>query len=107
MSPICARADCDNLVVPTGRPGRPPIYCSPACRPSPSRHTTTSAIVAITHDPIERGARPAGRIWRVQLQRGSSVVTLADGLGRPSADHLAREVSQLLSIPRAEGGEIE
>jgi hypothetical protein len=102
MSPICANDACDNLVERTGRVGRPRIYCSLECRPAPRPASTVTVTVA--HDEIECGTRPAGRIWQVRLSRGKRTVTIADGLGRPSAEHLARQVDELISHRRDEGG---
>ena len=101
MSRLCARDGCDKPVTRNGRPGRPAIYCSPECRPTPPKGCQFS--VAVTHEPTTDGTRPAGRIWQVQLSRGARVVTIADGLGRPSAEHLARQVSELVSPTRTEG----
>jgi hypothetical protein len=101
----CARDGCDNLVMRSARPGRPAIYCSPECRPTRQKGSLLS--VSVTHEPTEEGTRPAGRIWQVQLRRGARSVTIADGLGRPSAEHLARQVSELFSLSQAEGGAID
>lgn len=93
MSPpvLCAAPDCDNPVV--RRPdniGRPPIYCSPACRPS---HTRPAITVEIAHDDAEE---QPGRDWVVRLRRGPRVIVLRQGLGRFSATAFAAELRSLL-----------
>lgn len=103
MSRLCARDGCDNPVVRNGRPGRPAIYCSLECRPTPPKGYGLS--VSVTHEATEEGTRPAGRIWQVQISRGARVVTVADGLGRPSAEHLARQVRELVSPRKTDGAE--
>jgi hypothetical protein len=99
MNRICANDGCDNPVARSKRPGRPAIYCSLECRPASQKRRRIS--VSVTHEPTEDGTRPAGRIWQVQLSRGARLVTIADGLGRPSAEHLASQVSDILSSRRA------
>jgi len=54
-------------------------------------------VVELEHEEIADGARPAGRIWQVRLRRGRRCVTIADGLGRPSAEHLVRLIDELLT----------
>jgi hypothetical protein len=100
MSRLCAKDGCDNTVLRSGRPGRPAIYCSPECRPTPPKVRGLS--VSVTHEPTEENTRPAGRIWQVQLSRGARMVMIADGLGRPSAEHLARRVSEIISSRRTD-----
>jgi len=103
----CAADGCENVVVPNER-GRPQIYCSPACRPS-SRATYDQSrlVVELDHEPTHDDARPSGRIWQVRLRRGSRSVTIAEGLGRPSAEHLGRRIDELLSTRRTGGGAID
>ena len=89
----CAAAGCDNEV--TRRPGhvgRPPIYCSPACRPSRSRPAVT---VEVDHADDEPDAQ-VGRDWVVRLRRGRRAVVVQRGLGRFSAVALAGELRGLL-----------
>ncbi len=86
---ICAREGCDNPV-PSRRPGqagRPPIYCSPACRSSPARSTVVVE--------IGRGEEYEGSClgdWMVRLRRGHRVVIVGSGLGRFSATMLVTEL---------------
>lgn len=94
MSPpiLCAAAGCDNPV--TRRPdhrGRPPIYCSPACRSSRTRRPAVT--VEITHDDT---SQQPGRDWVVQLRRGTRTVVVRQGLGRFSATAFAAELRTLL-----------
>ena len=109
----CAAPGCDRPVT-RGGPGRPRIYCTPACRPTATRPTATTSptpnglTVQIDHEPVPDDTRPTGRIWSVQLQRAGQVVVIATGLGRPSADHLASQISDLLNPHRqAHGGAID
>lgn len=103
---VCAAPGCTNPVV-RPRTGRPPTYCSPACRPS-ARTTTGHLVVEVDHEPTPDDARPTGRIWMVRLRRGSRSVIIAAELGRPSADHLAGQIGKLLSPePRAKKAAIE
>ena len=100
----CVAEGCENPVPPrTGR-GRPFIYC-PACRaPQPQ----ASLVAETDHEPTTENNRPAGRIWSVRLRRGASVVTIAEELGRPSADHLVAQINHLIGVrSRTEGDAIE
>jgi hypothetical protein len=91
MSPECAAPGCTNPVPRRpGQTGRPPIYCSPACRPSRTRSTLTIEIENHAHD-----TQP-GRDWLVCLRRGNRTVVIAQGLGRFSAAALATELQSLL-----------
>jgi len=91
---ICAAPDCDNpLPHRPGQPGRPPIYCSPRCRPSHTGHSLTIEIH--NNDPLGE----AGRDWHVQLRRGTRTVAIAHNLGRFSATALADDLQTLLHAP--------
>jgi hypothetical protein len=106
----CAAPGCANPV--TRRPrGRPAIYCSPACRSAAHRTDRRRAhepvTVEVDHGSTSAKGRPAGRVWMVRLRRGERSVIVATGLGWPSADHLARQLTQLLSpAPTPKGGAI-
>ncbi len=50
--------------------------------------------VDYVHD--DSGGRPLGRVWMVKLRRGRDEVIVASDLGRPSADHLAGQIAQLI-----------
>lgn len=105
----CAAPGCDRPVT-RGGPGRPRIYCTPACRPNATRATaaTASLTVEVNHEPVPDGIRPTGRIWKVQLQRAGRTVVIATDLGRPSADHLANQIDGLLNpSQQAHGGAID
>ena len=109
----CAAPGC-NRPVTRGGPGRPRIYCTPACRPNATRPTArTSATqgaltVEVNHEPVPEDTRPTGRIWKVRLQRAGRTVDIATGLGRPSANHLATQIDALLNPrPQADGGAID
>ncbi len=72
-----------------GRVGRPPIYCSKACRPTPTRPALT---VEIDHDDDQL----SGRDWVVRVRRGARSVVVAHGLGRFSATAMATELRGIL-----------
>ena len=106
---ICAADGCENLVPQgTGR-GRPFIYCSASCRPTAKQTNSPAPLVAeIDHAPTTENVRPAGRIWSIRLRRGIRSVTIAEELGRPSADHLVRQINNLIGVrSSAEGDAID
>jgi len=93
---ICAAANCENPVpVQSGR-GRRAIYCSPPCRPT-AYQPSHRLHAEVDHEAIESGERPSGRVWSVQLHRGNRSVVVATELGRPSAEHLAGRINDLLA----------
>ena len=99
---VCAAPGCNNVVERAHTPGRPAIYCSVTCRPS---HHRTGVAVEVAHPDASPDGRDASRVWAVRLRRGQRVVTVADGLGWPSAAALANDLEALLlSRPRQEGG---
>jgi hypothetical protein len=106
--PTCAAAGCDNAVERhPGRVGRPPIYCSPTCRPSrvgrPDRNQISVEVDQEDHD----GDR-LGRCWMVTLRRGTNAVVVGRDLGRFSATVLSGELRTLLHPrTRQEGDAIE
>jgi hypothetical protein len=102
---VCAAPGCtEPLPAPAGR-GRPRLYCSPQCRTVSRAGALT---VEVDHDLDEDGGRPAGRVWLVRIRRGRREVVVASELGRPSADHLAGQIADLISpLHRAEGGAME
>ena len=93
---ICAAPTCENPVPAQRGRGRRAIYCSPPCRPTAQQHTHRLE-VDIDHQVTELGERPTGRVWSVQLRRGNRNVVVATELGRPSAEHLAAQISALLN----------
>jgi len=104
---ICAAADCDNPVPRRSGRGRPFLYCSPACRPTAQQHSHRLG-VQINHESTESGERPSGRVWSVALHRGTKSVIVATELGRPSAEHLAAQISELLTAhPSTQGVAID
>jgi hypothetical protein len=115
---ICARAGCTRPLIRRPR-GRPRRYCSAACQvadrrardralrnPLVSSPEREPLRVELDFAPAEGSGRPAGHVWLVRLRRGERAVEVATGLGRPSAEYLAREVSALLEDdePLAKGG---
>ena len=93
----CARPDCPNPVVRPARRGRPPIYCSPACRARAQRRPPPEPVlVEVDHGSLTAQGRPAGRVWLVRLRRGPHTVTVASGLGRTTADHLAAQIIAII-----------
>jgi hypothetical protein len=104
----CAAGGCDNPVVRRpGRVGRPPIYCSPACRPSRTGSAARDQISVEVDQEEHDGDRP-GRCWTVILRRGRRSVIVGRDLGRFSATVLSGELQALLRPgARQEGGAIE
>ena len=103
---LCAAPGCGAaLPAQTGR-GRRRIYCSQRCR---ARAVAGGGrlTVEVDHEPVEDGTRPVGRVWLVRLRRGKHQVVVASELGRPSADHLANQIADVLSPGRAQGAAME
>lgn len=106
----CAAPDCTQVLT---RPphGRPPVYCSPACRAAAYRkrgRASEPLTVEVDHGSTSAKQRPAGQVWLVRLRHGNRTVIIATGLGRLSADHLAHQITQLLHpIPLANGSAID
>lgn len=105
----CAALGCQRLVSRPNRPGRPPIYCSTDCRPSRSRVARRGRVVVeVDHPDISPDGRPADRVWTVRLRSGERVVVVADDLGWPTANALARELNDLLFVrPPQKGAAID
>jgi len=106
--PACAAAGCDNAVDRhPGRVGRPPIYCSPACRPSRAGCAGRNQI-SVEVEQQEDDGDGSGRCWVVTLRRGTAAVVVGRDLGRFSATVLCGELRNVLH-PRArqEGDAIE
>jgi hypothetical protein len=113
---LCATPGCDNPVpARRGTTGRPPIYCSAACRqalrltrrrphPDPPTqkpdHITNETNNQIT---VEIGQDPDNptpmRSWTVTIHRGQHAVTVSHGLGRFAATALTADLQQLLHTP--------
>ena len=106
--PVCAAAGCDNVVERhPGRVGRPPIYCSPTCRPSRTGCTGGNQISVEVDQEDHDGDRP-GRCWVVTLRRGTNTVVVGRDLGRFSATVFSGELRALLQPSnRQEGDAIE
>jgi len=106
--PACAAAGCDNVVERhPGRVGRPPIYCSPECRPSRNGCVGGNQISVEVDQQDHDGDRP-GRCWVVTLRRGPNTVVVGRDLGRFSATVFSGELRRLLQPDnRQEGGAIE
>ncbi len=98
----CARTGCPNPV-PRNPRGRPRLYCTPACRMAahrydhPDRHAPLT--VEIDHGSTSSRSRPAGHVWLVRLRRGNQQAVIAVGLGRPSAEHLAAQIRDVIDPP--------
>ena len=106
LAPIgCVAPDCTNVVPRRPGPGRPAIYCSLACRPSPRR---PAVLVEVDHPDVSPDGRPVRRVWSVRLRRGQHVVVIANDLGWPSAQALAGQLNDLLKPGSLQkGGTIE
>jgi hypothetical protein len=111
---VCATPGCDNPVAARhGTTGRPPIYCSRACRlalrvarrrPQP-RHTAEPAEITIDGGDdkiaVEMGQDPDDptpmRSWTVTIHRGQHAVTVGHGLGRFTAAALTGDLQELFN----------
>jgi hypothetical protein len=98
----CARPGCANPA-PRNPRGRPRLYCTPACREAAHRYRHPDRRAPLTVE-IDRGStssrgRPAGHVWLVRIRRGNRQAILAAGLGRPSAEHLARQIREVIDPP--------
>ena len=103
----CATPGCGAPLPEQSGRGRPRLYCSPRCRVS-GRNRTGPVHVEVDHALDDDGRRPTGRVWLVRLRRGGRAVVVASELGRPSADHLARQITDLIGPRRrAERGAME
>ena len=98
----CARPGCANPV-PRNPRGRPRLYCTPACRAAAHRYDHPDARqplhVEIDHGSTSSRGRPAGHIWLIRLRRGDRQAIIAVGLGRPSAEHLAQQIRDVINPP--------
>ena len=106
---LCAAPGCTTPVERRHRRGRPPIYCSPSCRGTAhAKQPRPTIVVEVDHEPTADNLRPTGRVWLVRLRRGAKSITVATDLGRPSADHLAGEITAVITgQPGARGGAVE
>ena len=104
----CAAAGCDNRVERhPGRVGRPPIYCSPACRPSRTGCAHRN-LISVEVDQEDHDGEGSGRSWVVKIRRGTNSVVVGRDLGRFSATVLSAELRALLQPGgRRAGGAIE
>lgn len=98
----CARPGCPNPV-PRNTRGRPRLYCTPACRMAAHRYRhpdrRAPLTVEIDHGSTSSRGRPTGHIWLVRLRRGNQHAVIAVGLGRPSAEHLAAQIRDVIDPP--------
>ncbi len=78
----------------------PDLLHPPPAAPPAHRHDARQPlhVEIVTASTSSRG-RPAGHVWLIRLRRGPHQVTLAVGLGRPSADHLARQIRDVINPP--------
>ncbi|MHB1711465.1 MAG: hypothetical protein ACYCV7_08690 [Acidimicrobiales bacterium] len=103
---VCTTPGCEEELHPPSDRGRPRLYCSTKCRNTNTRSGVLSVEVDYAGD--DGGGRPTGRVWLVKIRRGRDEVVVATELGRPSADHLAGQISQLINgRRRAQGGVME
>lgn len=104
----CAAIDCDNVVPRRPGPGRPAIYCSPACRPTRMR---SPLVIDVVHPEDSTDGRDTRRLWNVSLRRGSHSVLIAENLGWPSASALANALDPLLGraghMEKQEGADLD
>jgi hypothetical protein len=95
----CARLGCPNPVSRNPR-GRPRIYCTRTCRAAAHRANHSDARaplhIEIDHGSTSSRGQPAGQVWLVRLRRGNRQVTVAVGLSHTAAEHLARQISEVI-----------
>jgi hypothetical protein len=93
----CARPGCTNPVVRRpGQNGRPPIYCTPACRPSHKTHPQRGQISVEIAQADDNTIDNPNRSWTVALRRGPRTVTIGHDLGRFAATALFNDLHQLI-----------
>jgi hypothetical protein len=93
---LCAGPGCANPVIRRpGQTGRPPISCSPGCRPSRRADRGQISVEIVQDDDASAGPDP-GRTWIVRLRRGPRTVIVGRNLGRFAAGALTGELRQLL-----------
>jgi hypothetical protein len=56
-------------------------------------------IVEVDHGSTSSRSRPAGHVWLVRIRRGNHQAIVAVGLGRPSAEHLAQQIRDVITPP--------
>ena len=104
---MCAAPGCEQPLPARAGRGRPRLYCSARCRTA-GKSRSGALCVEVDHGLDENCGRPAGRVWLVRMRRGRREVVVASDLGRPSADHLARQIADLIGpLQRAKGGVVE
>ena len=90
---------CRQPFTPIGRQ----TYCTPACREAAHRYRhpdrRAPLTVEIDHGSTSSRGRPAGHVWLVRIRRGNRQAILAAGLGRPSAEHLAKQIREVIDPP--------
>ena len=104
---VCTTPGCEEELPPPSGRGRPRLYCSTKCR---STNTARGGAfsVEVDYEGDEAASRPTGRVWLVRMRHGNDEVVVATELGRPSADHLAGQIAQLIDRPRrAQGSAME
>ncbi len=88
---VCAAEGCENPAARrAGRVGRPPIYCSPACRRS--RRTANVVTVEVEHD----ADGDKGRDWLVRIHRGNKEIVVNWTLGYFTATSLATRIHSVI-----------
>jgi hypothetical protein len=101
----CARPGCEEPLVRKAR-GRPALYCSAACRHLVARKGPPPRLaVEVDAEAGDTTGRPTGHVWLVRLRRGERSVEVATGLGRPSAEYLARQLRDLIGPQRPTEGD--
>jgi len=85
------------------RPRAAPALLRPGMphRPHRYQHPDTRAPlhVEVDHGSTSSRRRPAGHVWLVRLRRGNHQAIIAIGLGRPSAEHLASQIREVINPP--------
>ena len=76
---------------PTTHPGR-----RTAARRDPRHNTDQPLHAEVDHGSTSAKGQLPGRVWLVRLRRDNHAVIIATGLARPSAEHLADQINQLI-----------
>ena len=94
----CAGPGCEQPL-PRAATGRPPRFCSSACRVRShraSRAQLEPLSVEVDFGSTSSRGRPPERAWMVRLRRGQRSVIVSIGLRRSAADRLAGQIADLL-----------
>jgi hypothetical protein len=94
----CAEPGCINPLSQHDT-GRPPIFCSPACRSRAHRrrHRHHPVSVEVQLGSTSSKNQTQGRVWMVCLRRGNDSLIVAIGMSRRDAERLAERMTDMVS----------